>query len=727
MTPVTYFTHIYTKFAKERHILKKGTSLQLNKGTKCRFMHNYHITPLNVLKKSQLKTALAILLFIASYFLLNVSLFSFILLNIFFLFQLIWWVPNSFMVLLFIILMVLTILLLIAHLTFILQKTETDTSAFIPVTEDQQVDLFSSIREVVQHLQTPFPTKVYLSKGIELKLIYPASFWNLFLPVKKELIIGMGLIQATSVSEFKALLAHELGHYSKKPLFMSTRLFYMHQILFKLVHEGPLNREMSLKRSNPTGILAYVSPFVFLPVKGIHWILSRLYQYLMHAYQPLATEFAFQADENAAEMMGSQPLIKGIMRYELALLSFDMVLEYFHQRKAHDVRTKNLYVQYKTLMNFLAKKNQLPFEKNLPLVEKSQLSRYQVTKLLIHDQWASHPTISERTKRLELLPYFPKEINYTPAIHLLNNSLALEERLTLSHFQPQARANFTDRPIFISRKEFMEEYTKRYEAFAFHDMFNHYYDDRNPSRIQTDEAEQTYAFQDIFLEELFSDSTVDWVYTLMGLENDVATLKLIAKGEFRISSFDYDGQKYSLKQVDQLIVWLQLEIHHYKQLLSQNDEKIFVFFSTLAKKQSKHAQFMASYLALFQIGDTFKDQLNMYFQISDAISFLETPLSEERLQSRLRYLQNIEHQFKKRINYLLEADIYQSHLSNKIRHCFLSYLAQEGAYYVENHLRHNMVHVLTTAVQYFYYLIPIPFYHRKRALLNLKVELVNHY
>jgi len=38
----------------------------------------------------------------------------------------------------------------------------------------------------------------------------------MFLPVKKNLQIGMALVNSVTVTEFKAILAHEFGHFSQK-------------------------------------------------------------------------------------------------------------------------------------------------------------------------------------------------------------------------------------------------------------------------------------------------------------------------------------------------------------------------------------------------------------------------------------------------------------------------------------------------------------------------------
>ena len=41
------------------------------------------------------------------------------------------------------------------------------------------------------------------------------SLVNLFVEPKKDLLIGLGLVNCMNLSEFKAVLAHEFGHFSQ--------------------------------------------------------------------------------------------------------------------------------------------------------------------------------------------------------------------------------------------------------------------------------------------------------------------------------------------------------------------------------------------------------------------------------------------------------------------------------------------------------------------------------
>lgn len=52
-------------------------------------------------------------------------------------------------------------------------------------------------------------------------------------------------------------------------------------------------------------------------------------------------------------------------------------------------------------MNYLAKENNIEIQNNLPQVSEHELSKFNKSKLVINDQWASHPSVEDRIDMLE--------------------------------------------------------------------------------------------------------------------------------------------------------------------------------------------------------------------------------------------------------------------------------------------------------------------------------------
>src|SRR5215831_15114844 len=95
---------------------------------------------------------------------------------------------------------------------FMFAVSKTDQSRNTEITEEQQPQLFVFIKQITVDTNTQFPKKIFLSPEVNACVFYDSSFWSMFFPVKKNLQIGLGIVNVLTVSEFKAVLAHEFGH-----------------------------------------------------------------------------------------------------------------------------------------------------------------------------------------------------------------------------------------------------------------------------------------------------------------------------------------------------------------------------------------------------------------------------------------------------------------------------------------------------------------------------------
>ncbi len=103
-------------------------------------------------------------------------------------------------------------------LKFLFKRNLIDRSNLIEVNARDQPILFEFIRILTKETQTSFPKKVYLSSDVNACVFYNSGFWSMFLPVRKNLQIVLCLVNSLNVSEFKAILAHEFGHFSQKSM-----------------------------------------------------------------------------------------------------------------------------------------------------------------------------------------------------------------------------------------------------------------------------------------------------------------------------------------------------------------------------------------------------------------------------------------------------------------------------------------------------------------------------
>src|SRR5205823_2082349 len=80
-----------------------------------------------------------------------------------------------------------------------------DAALRVEVTEKEQPELFAFIRRVCRDTRAPFPHRVYLTHEVNAAVFFHESFLSLFFPTRKNLLIGLGLVNRLNLGEFKAV------------------------------------------------------------------------------------------------------------------------------------------------------------------------------------------------------------------------------------------------------------------------------------------------------------------------------------------------------------------------------------------------------------------------------------------------------------------------------------------------------------------------------------------
>ncbi len=98
--------------------------------------------------------------------------------------------------------------------------------------------LFQLIQETYQQVGAPAPKHVFLTTDVNAFVSYDSSFWSMFLPVKKNLTIGLGLINSTTVTELKSILAHEFGHFSQRSMKVGSYTNQAQKMLYDMLYNN---------------------------------------------------------------------------------------------------------------------------------------------------------------------------------------------------------------------------------------------------------------------------------------------------------------------------------------------------------------------------------------------------------------------------------------------------------------------------------------------------------
>lgn len=82
----------------------------------------------------------------------------------------------------------------------------------LAITHDEHPVLFGFISRLCRELGAAEPDRVFVAPDVNARVIAPSALGGLLVEPQRDLVIGLGLVQCTNLSEFKAVLAHELGH-----------------------------------------------------------------------------------------------------------------------------------------------------------------------------------------------------------------------------------------------------------------------------------------------------------------------------------------------------------------------------------------------------------------------------------------------------------------------------------------------------------------------------------
>lgn len=663
-------------------------------------------------KKKSTSAIIAIILFIIVYILL---LFSAIALTIGCIAGGLWIIsikPMFFTVMLGIGLASLGVLISYFLIKFLFKQHITDRSNLTEINRNDEPQLFQMIDEIVKEAGTDFPKKVYLTYDVNASVFYDSSFWSMFLPIKKNLIIGIGLVNTCTKQELKAILAHEFGHFSQRSMKVGSYVYNVNQIIFNLVNEDESYENTVKGWSSASGFFAFFAELAIKITQVIKWILTKMYSFVNIRHMALSREMEFHADEVAANIAGSLALEESLLRMDLADNSYNAVINFYNNKISENKSSKNIYREHFFVMNFYANENELDFKYDLPVVKSTESGLFNKSKLNIENQWASHPSTEDRIARLQKLG-ITKDTDNLPAKTLFKNFEATDEKLTAKLF---SNVEYEKTQFELDFETFKIEFEENYNKGTFNKIFNNYYDNKNPNQfnLSLDNPSQT---KNTF-EDLFSKDKVEDVYTLIALENDKNVINSIADKTYAIKTFDYDGKKYKANEAKTLIPILESQIKNLKEKITQNDIHIYHYFIDLAKNQNQEYELRNQFSEFLDFDKIYEEKFNLFADLSKALDFVSTTTPFEKINKNFTNLKPLESKLKEELKTILNDSLLDEEINEQSRKDLEYYINNDLLYFNQNQYLENHLQQLFFAVNSLHFYIGRKYFLMKKNLLT---------
>jgi hypothetical protein len=369
-----------------------------------------------------------------------------------------------------------------------------------------------------------------------------------------------------------------------------------------------------------------------------------------------------------------------------------------------------------------AKKNGAEIKEGFPLITKEIVNRFNRSKLVIKDQWASHPSISDRIKRLEEMN-IDVPLSSNLSWELIENKESLQIELTKKLFQG---FQYTEEAKNLSFQEFRERYLKETEKFKFDKRYNSFYNTKDILEFDIDkvsEEKDESNFKDF--DEIYTSKNLEMILEYSGLGNDIGFLESINRKEFRTDSFEYDGEKYHSKESKELLNRLTEQHKKIFEEVNTLDINIYKFFLNQARSVGRANIFKEKYKLYFKLVKEDKENLDLYLDMINSLQFIVGFRSFSSIEQNMIELKKKEKLFKEKLESILNYDFYNSLIDDVKKEKIEKYLSKDWVYFKQPNYNDEAIAILEESIFLYYSICSKAPFTALKNLLDYQITLLD--
>ena len=485
-----------------------------------------------------------------------------------------------------------------------LSRAEDHASRCLEVTARTQPELFQFVREVCQEIGCAMPKRVYLSHEVNAAVLFPVSGWRLIVPPPKSLLIGLGLVEDLNLVEFKALLAHELGHFSQRSLNLSGFIAVAHCVVSQLVFARDRWDEWLLRLSETPWVCAVAAP-PYIVVGMARSLLGRVFYRLTLADLALRRQMEFHADLLAVSVAGSDAPVHLLLKCDFLYACQQQTLASLAIAARYGQYSSNLLFHQRHEAQRLRDHHQDPRLGQPPELPADPAARTQVFSPEIETvaaMWADHPSHYDREQNAKRC-YYRSPCDDRPASLLFRDLDGLWEQLSQRFYRGWLEIE-PDSPLLAADvvQEFVDdERASLTVAPRYHGVYDH-------RCLELDDLDQLIrdAEQDVqpagdevrvTAEDFYSDSLRTWVEAYHQRQSEFAFLNMVHWGECCTpdGELDFRGRRYLAADAGRLLLEVHEELERDRQHFAQFDAAVFRAHLRLARNLGRQDELCERY------------------------------------------------------------------------------------------------------------------------------------
>ncbi len=267
------------------------------------------------------------------------------------------------------------------------------------VTEKEEPVLFAYLYKLADEAGSPRPHKVFLTDRVNASVSYDLSFLNLLFPSKKNLEIGLGLVNVLSLGEFKAVLAHEYGHFAQRSMLLGRYVYTAQQIAARIVGKRDILDSLLSGISSFDIRIAWIGWILQILVWVIRSLVETCFSVVSIAERALSREMEFQADLVAVSMTVSDALIHALYKLQIADEAYDNAVSVVNSQLSNKYAVPNMYALQ---TNYIHKMAWLLDDETYGKSPKIPSASHDSSRIFVSrtynppKMWATHPADKDR-------------------------------------------------------------------------------------------------------------------------------------------------------------------------------------------------------------------------------------------------------------------------------------------------------------------------------------------
>jgi len=417
----------------------------------------------------------------------------------------------------------------------------------VKLKEKDNPELWAFVMQICQDTGAPTPKSIYVDPDVNAYVSYSNVWLSLIFPVKKELTIGLGLVSCLNISEFKAVVSHEFGHFAQRSMRIGSFIMSANTIIHDMIFSRD-SWDNALDQWRSADIRVSIFAWAVTPIIWvIRQLLNLFYQFLNIMHSSLSREMEFNADKVAVSTSGSDAIVSGLWRLDNGSTNWNNTIQNAYLSSQKNAFVNNLYTHHLLAVDRdSAAQNELIA--NFPNDVRGGKEYFNTSELSKVSMYASHPPNDIRQASAKS-PYVKCETDTRSPWLLFGTKEALQKEVTTliyDQYLNKKPDNFIEVNAFESfiaaeniGKDLLDEYDNNFENRFLK------IEDVADLQKQANNTEQIMAKTEL----------VGEIKTLMKPVREIETLLQqavqISEGTSKQKSFTYDNKTFQKKQLEE--------------------------------------------------------------------------------------------------------------------------------------------------------------------------------